>query len=474
MTLRLRLTLFYTLLVALVLAASGLGLHLLLVRGLYLSLDESLQQAASLLSSFMEQDNGVVRLQPESEVAPPFSADLVAVVVGPGGRVLDSLGRLPAPLPKVRSGLSTQAGWRVWSEPVQGGTLQTLSSTSSIRESVRRFDLSFLILAPLAVLFAFGLGYIFSGQALRPVRQMTAAALELATRRAWGERLPEPANQDELWRLSQATNTLLAALAEVIESERRFTADAAHELRTPLTVLRGRLEQAAEKARRSTGKSAEGSTEKSGDEGEKRETSSVQAPLDAALNASDELLALVEKLLLLARADAGQGFRHETASLDEVAFEVSELLRPLFQQKGLSLRLDLPEEVQVEGDRVALGLLVRNLLENALKFTATGQVGIRVETRGPLACLQVWDSGPGIPQAALQHLFERFYQADVRHRQQGSGLGLALARSLAVWHGGTLSAHNRPEGGAVFTLELPALSKPGRPKTLERPALNAR
>ena len=234
--------------------------------------------------------------------------------------------------------------------------------------------------------------------------------------------------------MSQATNTLLAALAEVIESERRFTADAAHELRTPLTVLRGRLEQAAEKTH----------------------GSSAQPALKAALAAGDELLALVEKLLLLARTEAGQGFYLETVSLDETAFDVAELLRPLFDDKGLGLELHLAEEVRVEGDRVALGLLVRNLLENALKFTPAGKVGVRVERRQNRAYLHVWDSGPGIPAGALGSLFERFYQADVRHRQLGNGLGLALAQSIVMWHGGTLEAGNRPEGGAVFVLELPA------------------
>ncbi len=437
MTLRLRLTLFYTLLVALVLAVSGVGLHLLLARGLYRSLDENLQQAASLLSGFIEQEDSVLKLRPENDVIPQLSADLVAVLVGANGQVLDSLGRVPTPLPRIAAGLSTQGEWRVWSESLQGVTLQILQDTRSITESVRRFDLSFAVLAPLAVLLAFGLGYVFSGQALTPVRHMTDAALALATRRAWGERLPEPNNQDELWRLSQATNTLLATLADVIESERRFTADAAHELRTPLTVLRGRLEQAVEKS----------------------QGSKVQASLNAALVASDELLGLVEKLLLLARTDAGQGFHLEPALLDEIAFEVSELLRPLFQGKGLGLELNLPDEVPVAGDRVALGLLIRNLLENALKFTDTGQVGVTVERQDAVARLYVWDSGPGIPAEALGHLFERFYQADVRHRQSGSGLGLALARSIAVWHGGTLAAQNRREGGAVFTLELPLLEK---------------
>ncbi len=440
MTLRLRLTVFYTLLVAIVLAMSGVGLHVLLVRGLYRSLDETLQEAAGLLLSFIEAENGTLRLHPGSDTLPQLATDLVAVLVGADGQVLDSLGRIPSPLPRDQPGLSTQGGWRVWAESFQGTSLLLLEDTRDVAESVRRFDISFLVLAPLAVLLAFGLGYLFAGQALRPVRHLTNAALELATRRAWQKRLPEPVNRDELWRLSQATDTLLAALAEVIESERRFTADAAHELRTPLTVLRGRLEQAAEKA--------QGSHE-----------SGVQTSLSVALTASDDLLALVEKLLLLARTEAGQGLHREQVALDEVGFAVIEMLRPLFAEKNVRLEVDLPvHDVAVEGDRVALGLLIRNLLDNALKFTPAGQVGVRVETQRGRAFLHVWDSGPGIPERALPHLFERFYQADVRHRQTGSGLGLALARSIALWHGGSLVVSNRREGGAVFTLELPAVT----------------
>lgn len=436
MTLRLRLSLFYTLLVALVLTASGFGLHILLARGLYQSLDESLQQAASLLSGFMEQEDGTSKLQPEGEIVPQLSADLVAVLLSADGQVLDSLGRVPDSLPQATLGLSTQAGWRVWTESIQGVTLLTLKDTRSIDESVRRFDASFLILAPLAVLLAFGLGHLFAGQALSPVRHLTDAALELATRRAWRERLPEPSNRDELWRLSQATNTLLGALADVIESERRFTADAAHELRTPLTVLRGRLEQAAEKA----------------------QGSKLQPALNAALTASGDLLELVERLLLLARTEAGQGLHLEQVALDEIAFDTAETLRSSFIDKGLALELELPlAAVRVSGDRFALGLLIRNLLDNALKFTPVGSVGIRAFQQGDNAYLSVWDSGTGIPTEALPHLFERFYQADVRHRQSGSGLGLALAQSIARWHGGQLTVTNRAAGGAEFTLKLPTL-----------------
>jgi two-component system, OmpR family, sensor kinase len=111
----------------------------------------------------------------------------------------------------------------------------------------------------------------------------------------------------------------------------------------------------------------------------------------------------------------------------------------------------------VRGDRVALEVIVRNLLENALKFTPRGSVRLEVSTVRGLARLTMTDTGPGIPEAMLEQVFERFHQADVIHRRGGSGLGLAIARSFARWHGGEITAHNNQSGGASFTLELPIL-----------------
>jgi signal transduction histidine kinase len=145
-------------------------------------------------------------------------------------------------------------------------------------------------------------------------------------------------------------------------------------------------------------------------------------------------------------------------ALDELAFHTAESLKPLFAAKHLLLKLDLPADpVWIQGDRMALDLLIRNLLENALKFTQQGCISLSV-TQGHQHCtLKVEDSGQGLPEEAIAHLFERFYQADTRHRRQGSGLGLALVKSISVWHGGTISAHNLPAGGALFQLELPLL-----------------
>lgn len=370
-------------------------------------------------------------------MAPRLRADLVAVVLNDQGVQIDSLGRVPDSLPELPGGFSTWEEWQVYAQALPGGMLLTLRERDAVDDPLEGFAASFLVLAPLAVLAAFALGYLFAGRALAPVKRLTRAAYDLAQRRAWRERLPEPERRDELWRLAAASNALLGTLAEVIEGERRFTADASHELRTPLTVLRGRLEGALEAA----------------------SEPKVGVALEKVLGAADELLALVEKLLLLARTEAGQAAPTERVALDEVAFETAEAIRSRFDEKGLALVLELPEApVAVLGDRVALAVLVRNLLENALKFTLRGLVTLRVED-GEQVRLSVEDSGPGIPGAALPQLFDRFYQADVRHRRSGSGLGLAIVRSVALWHGGEVRVENPPAGGARFVLELPAAPK---------------
>ena len=448
MTLRVRLTLITALTVALVLLGSGIGLHFLLRASLYQGLDDSLRQAVILLSGFVEIENGTPELELEGEVPPGLDSDLTAFLLSDRGEVLARIGAPLVTMPEPRLGYGTQGELRVLGERVTGATLLVARSLDSVEDSVARFDASFLILAPVALLVTLGLSYLLVGRGLAPVDRLTRAAFDLAQRRAWRERLPEPERRDELWRLASATNQLLAALVQVIESERRFTSDAAHELRTPLTVLRGRLEQALEDA---------------------PDDDRLRERLQRAITANEELLHLTETLLLLARAEAGQGMTPEHLAIDEVAFDTAERMRPLFGENGLALALDLPDEpVWVQGDAATLGALVRNLLDNALKFTAHGGVRLEVRKEETQAHVTVEDTGPGFPEGELSRVFERFYQTDVHHRRTGSGLGLALARSIAQWHGGRLEAANRAEGGARVTLHLPLANAPTQAATATR------
>ena len=415
---------------------TGVALHVFLFQSLLDGVDESLEEAAGVVAAFVENEDGRPTLDDAGEVATRFSGDLAALLYDADGEVVMRLGKVPDGVPLFETEHATWGAWRAQRLSLDGGSLTVLRELEDTQEAMRRFDVLYIVLAPLAVLAAFVIGYALAGRALAPVDRLTRSALELAQRRAWRERLPEPVRRDELWRLSQATNTLLASLADVIESERRFTADAAHELRTPLTVLQGRLEKGREQV---------------------DDPVRAQAAFDKALGANAELLALIEKLLALARAESGQGLPKERLALDEIAFDVAAQLRPDFTAKGLRLELDLPERpVHVMGDRTALELVVRNLLSNACKFTEVGKVTVGVTAEAGKAVLSVSDSGPGIPEASLPHLFERFYQVEVSHRRGGSGLGLALVKSIITWHGGAVQVENIAGGGVQFTFRLPA------------------
>lgn len=432
MSLRLRLTLFYTLLVGGVLLLAAVGLRLGLARILQGGLDQSLQAALVLAEPWVSSDNGRLGLSQEGELPPELPPDLALLLYSPRGLV-EALGPKPQALPTAQTGCFAAGGWRFCGREVEGATLLAGRPLAGLEASLDALNRVLWGALPGALLLALGLGYFLVGRALSPVRLLTEAARERALGRIWNRPLPQPPVRDELFTLSQAFNALLESLGQLIESERRFTQDAAHELRTPLTVLLGRLEQAREK----------------------NQDPQVARALEQAYRSAQRMLALVEKLLHLARAEAGQGLSREPVALDRLVLEEAEDLRPLFEAKGLALRVFLPDgPLEVMGDRLALGLALRNLLENALKFTSAGEVRVRLRKAGPGALLEVEDTGGGFPEAALPHLFQRFYQAQVEHRRSGSGLGLALVAAIARWHGGRVEAANI-RGGARLSLWLP-------------------
>jgi len=434
MSLRLRLTLFYTLLVAVVLGISALGLRLGLEEILLNSLNQSLRDALTLARPLVQSDEENFRLSQEGELVPRLPADLALLLYRSDGRLTEVLGRAPKPLPVVQTGCAARGNWQVCGEPIGGGWLLATKPLVGLRGSLMALDRVLLLVLPGAVLVALLLGYWLVGRALAPVSQLTQAAQERSRNQIWAEPLPEPPVKDELRTLSQAFNGLLRTLGTLIESERRFTQDAAHELRTPLTALLGRLEQAQEKNR----------------------DPEVERILGRAQQSASKLLSLVEKLLQLARAEAGQGLLREPIALPALAREVVEELEPLFRAKGLKLQMESSAITRlVQGDRMALGLAMQNLLENALKFTPSGVVQLEVSQEGDWGIVAVSDSGPGIPEDTLPHLFERFYQAGTEHRHQGSGLGLALVAAIVRWHGGQVEAANRASGGARLILRLP-------------------
>ncbi|HZV93046.1 MAG TPA: ATP-binding protein [Caldimonas sp.] len=322
--------------------------------------------------------------------------------------------------------------WRTYSVATGDRVIQ-IAQPVDIRErlaarSAWRSILPLLLMAPLAAL---GIWWIAAFQ-LRPLARLASEVRErdeqsLAPLATTG--LP-----DELAPLAGALNTLLQRLGRSIDTQRAFVADAAHELRSPLTALKLQLEL----LRRAPS-----------------EPDRVAAR-DAIGAGIDRATRLVEQLLALARSEPGAApMAREPVDLAEIArVAVAETL-PFATSRGIDFELVAAHPVIIVGDAVSLGLLVRNLADNAARYSPPGsRVEVRVDTEDRGALLRVDDAGPGIPAADHDRVFDRFYRrAD--SAAPGSGLGLAIVRSVATMHGAALRLDRSPAGGLRVEVRFP-------------------
>lgn len=230
----------------------------------------------------------------------------------------------------------------------------------------------------------------------------------------------------------------LAPVERSYESIRRFTADASHELRTPLAVVRGESDVALAR---------------------ERSAAEYRESLATIRDEARRMSALVDDMLSLARIDAGQvAPQKQELYLNDLVEECARSTAALAQQKGVEFRLEPPEEIRFHGDERHLRRMVMSLLENAVKYTpAGGSVWARLEGSAGLVTFTVGDSGGGIPPEQAAHVFDRFYRLDEgRSRDTGGfGLGLAVAKAVADAHQGAIRLENHPGRGAVFTVSLP-------------------
>lgn len=311
----------------------------------------------------------------------------------------------------------------------------------STQATLSRLGLVFTLVGGAGVLLAAAAGTAVAQAGLRPVQHLTEATERIART---GELQPiAVSGDDELARLTGSFNSMLSALAESQERQRRLVADAGHELRTPLTSLRTNLELLAASDRPDAPSLSEQDRKEISDD--------VRAQVE-------ELSKLVGDIVELAREDAPQAV-HEPVELLEVVERA--LARVARRAPSVHFEVNLVPW-SLLGDANALERAVLNLLDNAVKWSpaaATVTVGLAPTGRGT-ATVEVADTGPGIAETDLPYIFERFYRSPDARTLPGSGLGLAIVAQVAARHGGTVRASRGPAGGALMTLELP-----GRPST---------
>ena len=464
-SIRFRLTVWYTGLLAILLLLFGASIYLGLRHYLDQSLNESLRRQArqigeGFLIDITTGGEGYVISEINEHYAPELNNRFVRLTRADGS-VLYVSGKPkeggfdPSVVPVLNPSAS-QASIREEHQP--SGELLIYTMPFTEREGKRFLVevgapyeqvenvLHGLLLAlglglPLTVVVAISGGYLLMRRALDPMAEITRSA-EQITSSNLSDRLPVAQTGDELERLSVALNRMISRLDESFQFIRRFTADASHELRTPLTVLRGELEA---------------TVQQSDLKAEARET------IGSALEETERLSRIVESLLAISRLDAGEA-QMERAKLDltELVIGTTEQMRLLAEDKNITLNCEANGQIYIEGDRARLKQVVVNLVDNSIKYTSEGgTVRLNAGATKSSAVLIVEDNGVGIPAEAMPHLFERFYRVDkARSRQMGgTGLGLAIVKSIVTAHGGQITLDSTEGLGSRFRVELPLNGK---------------
>jgi len=460
-----RLTLWHLVAVVIILVATALVANWALSRAV---LDQMVDEA---VLSLAEAEGAALTTSPLAPIrvhemapgtaAPSFARlDKFVQIVAMDGRIVAhgmTLGtaRLPAPpslLERVRDGETVfetvtdfgEEPVRMVSLPVDvAGTRYAVQVATSLDDayavlrSVRRLFVGMAV----GILLGVGLtGILLTRRALRPIDRIVARAREIGESSV-GERLPRPGQQDEIGRLVDTLNDMLARIEGSFEVQRRFTADAAHELQSPLSRLRMELEVTLRR---------------------RRDTAEYEETLRSCLEKVERLAILTKELLTLARLDAEQG-RPASAHVVRLGPVLEGAVRRVAteaERRGVTVSLH-PSDALSLSVRCVEGLadlVFTNVLDNAVKFSPRGgRVVVDAAAEGSEVIVAVSDTGPGIPAEELSRVFERFYRGRHARANESTGFGLGLAISDAVvrQHGGQMSVESAPGAGSTFRVRFP-------------------
>jgi signal transduction histidine kinase len=345
-----------------------------------------------------------------------------------------------------------QAGGFVWTEQAASGawriharfqnfgttTLILLAATTlaDVQREQHEVQEAMIVGIPIVLLLAAGGGFWLASIGLRPITDMAQQAARISV--TGMENLGPADRTDELGQFARAFNGLVARLRAALQTQRQFMADASHELRTPVSVVRTAADVTLGREHRS--------------EGEYREALAIVG------DQSRRLGRLVEDMLVLARADAGgYPLRPVDLYLDEVVADCRRAVEVLAAERAVTITWGASAEIPFRGDEDLLRQLVLNVVQNAVQHTpAGGSVAVEMCQDAAGVRIRVKDTGPGIPAADQARIFDRFVQLDPSRRGRGAGLGLPIARWIAEAHHGTLVLESSGPAGSVFCVTLPS------------------
>jgi heavy metal sensor kinase len=459
---RFKLTLWYIVILGIILTSFSTFLYLTLSRSLYNGIDVKIKSIAEVIASssmnpYSQYSFSILdRLLKDSFSLRPVTKFIqVLDESGRIGRKSDNLQNFQLPI-SIRALKNASQGnitfettkafgkhpLRMVTVPVIRGRriiniVQVATSLEEVEEALKALLLILWITVPSALVFASLGGLFLANKALKPVDEITKTA-RMITSRSLDQRIKLKKTKDEIGRLAETFNDMISRLGRSFKQIRQFSADASHELRTPLTILKGEIEVSLRKRRR---------------------PEEYRKILDSNLDEVNHMTQIVDDLLFLSKADMGEiHLQKNRINLTELVSEIGTQVQVIAMAKNIRLHISNDSGVAVIGDRFRLRELLLNLVDNGVKYTSEGgEMRISVERDNGRVKLCVSDNGIGISPEDQPHIFDRFFRVDkARSREAGgSGLGLSICKWIAEAHGGEISVESGVGKGSLFTVTLP-------------------
>ena len=459
---RFKLTLWYIVILGIILSSFSTFLYFTLSRSLYKGIDVKIKSIAEVIGSSSTNPysqysfSNIDRVLEESFGWKPVTKFIqVLDESGRIGRKSDNLQRFQLPvsiraLKNASQGKATFETIKAMGEyPLRMVTVpvirrrhiinivQVATSLEGVEEALNTLLLILWITVPSALVVASLGGLFLANKALNPVDEITRTA-RMITSKSLDQRIKLKKANDEIGRLAETFNDMISRLGRSFKQIRQFSADASHELRTPLTILKGEIEVGLRKRRR---------------------LEEYRKILNSNLEEVDHMTQIVDDLLFLSKADMGEvHLQKQPVNLTQLVSEVHAQAKTITIAKDIRVCVSTDSEVVVMGDRLRLRELLLNLVDNGVKYTPEGgEMTISLERDDGRIKLRVMDNGIGIAPDDQAHIFDRFFRVDkARSREAGgSGLGLSICKWIVEAHGGEISVESDLGKGSAFTVTLP-------------------
>jgi len=457
-SIKLKLTLWYISLLAIFLFVFIIIIYKGFSLFSYRDVDESLRAVAlSTEEDIAVIDKGIILLELEK---PPAYSDIFILFFNSEGKPLTKTPNLfdengVKLALKGQDSYSTLIGkgekFRVYSRPIFynnnriAGAIQVIMSLSDVEKTLANLLFLLFSTSPILLIIASLGGITLARYSLKPIDDIVNATRAIEVENL-SKRLPIISKDIEIKRLIETLNEMLERIERGYNREKQLTQDISHELRAPLTIIKGNISLALRR---------------------RRSVEEYIAILQEMEKEIDYMSHMVNELLFLAREDdLSQRKYFKEVLLNALIEEMYLEFLPLAKEKNIIFHLELPDyQIVVSGNSSSLERLFRNLIENAIKYTPSGgKINIRVSKSESFVSVDIEDTGIGIPEDEIPHIFERFYRADKSRHRDGFGLGLTIAYAVARSHGGEIKVKSTPNQGSTFTVILPLLANKNSPR----------